>query len=444
MPLSTAYTAHELGRAIRRADIDTLLVPPTLLGRDELATLEEALAGLEDCGPGTLHLPGAPYLRRIWVTGPCDRPWGVSVDLGDDTPSLPPGLLDGIESEIVPADWFVTIQTSGSTAEPKAVIHTHGAVMRRTAQGGLGTGPGVVYAGMPFFWVGGILTLGGALAVGTTMLCQERFDPGAALDLMERERATSVAVWITVLHALRTHPSLPGRDLEPIALLESAPPGSSPAYGIPLGMTESMGPYLDVPSPQHGPEPAEHLRGSNGVARDGYETKLVDPATGFDIEGDGEGEMCIRGYAVTVGNYKREREQVFDIDGWFHTGDRVARREGLYFFTGRITEMIKTAGANVAPPEVEVALESLPGVWHAFVVGVPHAERGEVVAAVVVPHTGTTVDLDAVREGAAKLLSGYKVPRVLLALEEDQVPWLATGKPDKLTMRKLLTTVPPR
>src|SRR5690606_13353285 len=86
MPLSTAYTPHELGRAIRRGDIDTLIVPPTLMGRDELAALEEALPGLADCGAGPLHLSCAPYLRRIWVTGSCDRPWGVSIDLTDDTP----------------------------------------------------------------------------------------------------------------------------------------------------------------------------------------------------------------------------------------------------------------------------------------------------------------------------------------------------------------------
>jgi acyl-CoA synthetase (AMP-forming)/AMP-acid ligase II len=136
--------------------------------------------------------------------------------------------------------------------------------------------------------------------------------------------------------------------------------------------------------------------------------------------------------------YKREREQVFDADGWYHTGDRVSRRSGLYFFTGRTTEMIKTRGSNVAPPEVEAALESLPDVKHAFVVGIPHPEMEQQVAAVVVPLEGTTLDVDEVRAGAAKLLSAYKVPRVVLVLENDRVPWLATGKPDKLAMRPML------
>ena len=439
MPLSTAYTAHEMARALRRGDVDTLLVPPSMLGRDELAMLEEALPSLASAGPGPLRLTGAPFLRRILVTGPCDRAWATSVDLLDTAPSLPSGMLEAIEDEVTPADWLVTIQTSGSTAEPKAVIHSHGAVMRRTAAALVpGIGTHVIFAGMPFFWVGGVLTLGGALHNGTTMLCQERFDPGAALDLMEREKANAVSGWFTLLHALRTHPSLPARDLHPTLLAQLNPSGRPPAYVTPLGMTESMGPYLTFPHPDFGMEPPAELWGSNGITNAGYETKLVDTETGDDIVGDGEGEMCIRGYAVTVGMYKRERDQVFDADGWYHTGDRVSRRSGLYFFTGRTTEMIKTRGSNVAPPEVEAALESLPDVKHAFVVGIPHPEMEQQVAAVVVPLEGTTLDVDEVRAGAAKLLSAYKVPRVVLVLENDRVPWLATGKPDKLAMRPML------
>src|SRR5205823_8523357 len=132
---------------------------------------------------------------------------------------------------------------------------------------------------------------------------------------------------------------------------------------------------------------------------------------------------------------------VFDADGWYHTGDRLARREGLYFFTGRVTEMIKTRGSNVAPPEVEAAIESLPGVQHAFVIGIPHPEMEEQVAAVVVPRPGETVEVGAIREGAGKLLSPYKVPRVVLLMDEADVLWLATGKPDKRAMRPLLEKV---
>ena len=131
---------------------------------------------------------------------------------------------------------------------------------------------------------------------------------------------------------------------------------------------------------------------------------------------------------------------MFDADGWFHTGDRVLRREGLWWFVGRTAEMIKVRGANVAPPEVEAVLEALPTVRHTFVLGLPHPELGlqdQRVAAVVVPRDGATIDVDHLRDEVARRLAHYKVPSVVVAIEEDCVPWLATGKPDKRAMRAL-------
>jgi acyl-CoA synthetase (AMP-forming)/AMP-acid ligase II len=436
VPLSTAYSPAELRAAIRRGDVDTLLVAPRVVGRDELRFLEEAVPELA----GGARVEGLPYLRQVWVLGPSDRPWAAAVDLDDDDAGAPEALLAAVEAEVSPADWFVVIQTSGSTAEPKGVIHTQGAAFRKTAGPSPIAGP--IFLAMPFFWVGGLLVLCGALQSGTTLVCQERFDPAEALDLIEEHRVSLVSSWFTVTHALRTHPSAGARDLSCIpSLLQD--PGERP-YVTPLGMTETFGPHMTFPHPDHGMDPPAHLWGSNGVTAPFFEHRLLDPDTGAVIDGDGEGELCVRGYAVTVGMYKREREEVFDADGWYRTGDRVARREGLWFFTGRVTEMIKTRGANVAPPEVEAVLEALPDVQHAFVLGLPHEAFEEQVAAVVVARDGRALDLDAVRAAAAGALSGYKVPRVLIELAGDEVPWLATGKPDKRAMRALFATAPTR
>ena len=91
-----------------------------------------------------------------------------------------------------------------------------------------------------------------------------------------------------------------------------------------------------------------------------------------------EGELLVRGYSLMDGLYKRERAETFDEDGWYRTGDKGYFRDSYLFFTGRSTEMIKTGGANVAPREVELALESLSGVQAAFVVGLPDAQRESV------------------------------------------------------------------
>jgi acyl-CoA synthetase (AMP-forming)/AMP-acid ligase II len=129
--------------------------------------------------------------------------------------------------------------------------------------------------------------------------------------------------------------------------------------------------------------------------------------------------------------YKREREDVFDAEGWYHTGDRGYFRDGYLFFTGRATEMIKTAGNNVAPREVEVALEAFPEIRLALVFGLPDDERGQVVVAGVAPALGATVDVDDVRERVRKELSSYKVPRAIVVLADDEIPLLGSGKPDR-------------
>jgi acyl-CoA synthetase (AMP-forming)/AMP-acid ligase II len=104
----------------------------------------------------------------------------------------------------------------------------------------------------------------------------------------------------------------------------------------------------------------------------GFETKIVD------------GELCIRGPFVMQRYYKRSREECFDADGWFHTGDLVRTdADGFVYFIGRRGAMIKTAGANVAPAEVERAIAKVTGGTIAHVIGLPDPERGQVVAAVV-------------------------------------------------------------
>lgn len=432
-PLSTSYTPAELRVALRRADVDTLLVMPRVGGRDELQLVEEALPELRGAGASVrLRCTATPYLRQVWVLGPSTRAWARAVGEEDDCEEVGDEILERAEAEVSPADLLVLIQTSGSTAEPKGVLHTHGAAFRKTMDG-IGSGP--TFLSMPFFWVGGLLALCAALQGGTTLVCQERFDPSEALDLIEEHRVTLVASWFTVTDALRSHPSVSGRDLTCIPTL-TMDPRAFP-YATPLGMTETLGPHMTFPHRDHGMNPPPGLWGSNGITAPYFEHMLIEPETGEPIDGDGEGELCVRGYAVAAGMYKREREEVFDADGWFHTGDRVARREGLWWFVGRTTEMIKVRGANVAPPEVEAVLETLPNVKHAFVLGLPHPGLEQQVAAVVVPREGSTIDVGGVRDGAARQLSRYKVPSVVVTIEEADVPWLVTGKPDKRAMVKL-------
>jgi len=134
-----------------------------------------------------------------------------------------------------------------------------------------------------------------------------------------------------------------------------------------------------------------------------------------------------------VGYNKRELWEVFDADGWFHTGDRVfvLDDEPGIFYVGRSTELIKTSGANVAPKEVESVLDKHPSVQSSLVVGVGDDERGQEVVAVVVPADPMTFDAERVSTDIRQDLSAYKLPRRYVVVAADDLPLLASGKPDR-------------
>jgi len=171
------------------------------------------------------------------------------------------------------------------------------------------------------------------------------------------------------------------------------------------------------------------------------------------VDGDGSavpdgtvGELLVRGIGVMAGYNKRERSETFDDDGWYHTGDRVYRKDGdpRLFYVGRTSELIKAAGANVSPLEVESVIEQFAEVSQCIVVGIDDPVRGEEVCAVVVPAV-SQVDVQSLATRTRDQLSAYKVPtRWVLAVSE-QIPTLASGKLNRKALRTLVMdgTLPP-
>jgi acyl-CoA synthetase (AMP-forming)/AMP-acid ligase II len=165
----------------------------------------------------------------------------------------------------------------------------------------------------------------------------------------------------------------------------------------------------------------------------------VDTA-GLEAPPGQEGQIQVRGQILMSGIYKRERHEIFTDDGWYDTGDRGWFDEaGHLHFTGRASTLIKTAGSNVSPAEVESVLDAMPGVLHSFVVALPHPVRGEVVGAAVVPAHGAELSSEAVVAYARANLSGFKVPTVIAILAESELPMLPTGKLDRQGLVRLLT-----
>jgi acyl-CoA synthetase (AMP-forming)/AMP-acid ligase II len=450
MPLSTFCAPPELAALLRSSDAAMLLAGP-VLDLDLAEVLRSALPALREVrSPGRLFLTDVPYLRAVLTVGaevtepvpwisPADRPateWPL-------TTAEAQTLLRNVEAEVTPADWMVVIHTSGTSAAPKGVVHTHGAQVRHGANladfEGWAAGEACL-AAMPFFWVGGLTyTFMRGLYAGVTLLVQPKFEAGEALSLIERARPKWIMSTPVAIKRLNAHPTRALRSLDDIGFITplGAPPEDPLTRHGALGMTETCGPHTTASAAERGQILPPDLMGSHGRPLPNVGHKIVSFDDGLPVR-DGEvGEICVRGYSVTVGRLKQEREELFDADGWLHTGDRGYFKSGYLFFLGRATTMIKTAGANVAPPEVEAALLAQPGVSEAYVFGVPDAERGELVGAVVVPDEGAELVADQLAEGLRKNIAAYKVPRLMRVWTPDEVPRLSSGKPDRAGIRAL-------
>jgi acyl-CoA synthetase (AMP-forming)/AMP-acid ligase II len=419
MLLPSTFRPRELQRALVIGDVSCLFAPTELFGQEYLSRLEETVPSLATHERGPIFDPGVPFLRSIYVPDPTEKAWATTISLtGGAVSPDQDSLIEAVEQEISPADSLLVIFTSGSTADPKAIVHSHGAAIRKTSpEHGMGLSasrPGRVFCAMPFFWVGGIQEILGALHSGAMVIAQSRLDVSEALDLVERESCTSIDGWAYLTEQVLSDPTFASRSLPELTVNQRI--FSSRGHSRNLGMTETFGPNGNV---------------------EWFEHKIVDPDTGSTLPDTAEGELCVRGFGVMQQMYKREREEVFDRDGWFHTGDTGYIEDGVAWFTGRRSEIIKSAGTNVSPAEVESVLLELPGVSMAFVLGIPGVGGSDDVVALLVSPTASDLSLQDIETHAKQHLSSYKVPKRWLVIPPSDLPWLATGKPDKRALRDL-------
>lgn len=445
VPFSTFATTSELTRQLVDSDIRILLSIDGHRGHDYAARLAEVLPeAFEGTAPRVrdrLLCPAVPQLRHLAIShrsGAGPHAIGELEVLAD---TVGEDLLAAMEREVTAADPLSIIYTSGSTSAPKGVVHTHGALLghqRNLNEIRRLTAADRLFCNSPFFWIGGFgFALLATLLSGATLVCSDATDASAALDLLEAEKPTVTNGFAAGVAHLARHPSFAARDLSSmrrgnlyaIMPADARPTDAELRHNM-LGMTEAGSVVLLSGDDSDQPE---HRRGSFGKPAPGFDTRIVDPDTGTDAT---TGELYIRGPYVMQGYHGRSREQCFDADGWFPTGDLVrVDDDGFFYFLGRRGAMIKTAGANVSPAEVEKAITKITGT-PAHVLGLPDPDRGEIVAAVLVT-PDATVDDTALRESLRQELSAYKVPRRFAALRPGEVPLLPGGKLDIQRLGKI-------
>lgn len=436
-PLSTLWKRDEIAYALAHGDVATLVAVPRFLRHDYHARLLEIAPGLRDLGHRVLYEPAVPNLRRVVLLddGAAGLPrWRDLEPAADDA------LLDALEAAVSPTDLATIFFTSGTTAQAKAVVHAHGALTtsaRRIAECLGVTAADAWWGHMPLFWSGGfILGALATLAGGGRVVLQEVVDPGSALALLDAERCTIMAGWHQAAPLLE-HPDFPTRRLAlrkgtyhaQAARLMGPDHVTIGVYGMSETATCVTAARFDDPEPIR--------TGTFGRALPGMEIRIADPETRQALPRGETGEILVKGSTMMEGYYRVPRASTFDAEGFFRTGDRgFLDAAGNLHFGGRIKDVIKTSGVNVAAAEVEDALGRHPAVQSAHVVGVPDPVRGENIAALVVLRPAGEATAEVLRDFCRAELASYKVPRHLFVVDAAAVPRTGTGKVEKPALRR--------
>ncbi len=438
IPVNTFAAPGELDYVLRHCDASMLLMQRSLLKHTFLEDLVSRHSELRDGEPGRLRCGEFPQLRSVYCLGLDEifggvEIWDELVSLGDDVPD---SLLDVLSSEIEPADDALIIYTSGTTAHPKGVLHSQRAPViqswRFAEHYGLNHDD-VVWTAQPFFWTAGIaMSLGATFAAGGCLVLQETFDAEAALARIEAERATTVHAWPHQEKAMAEHPSAATRDLTSLRRLNFSSP-LAPLAGIEKDEWGTSGYGLSetftLASAIAANAPANLRSETSGLPLPGMQVRILDVESGEPVARGESGEIALKGLTFMRGYYKVEPEHYLDADGFFHTQDGGSLdADGFLHWTGRLSNLIKTGGANVSPLEIEAALGRYPGLRVGLAVGVPHPVLGEVIVLCAVPMEGASVVEADVRAFLRERLAAYKVPKRVLFFSEQELSFTGNQK----------------
>lgn len=453
VPINARYQPGELAYLIRDADLVALIttgkVADNLDFSDRLRTALPSLARASD--PVNLSLSEAPKLRQILcIDEPCPARLiskSSALQLGADVEDENiDERIDAVDAESI----ALILYTSGTTARPKGCMIRHRGIVCNSRNLGrrYEMQPGDrFWSPLPIFHIAGILPMVAVLGLGGSYLTIPNFDAGAALDMLEREKAThAYPCFVTIMQDLIEHPKFATTDLGSVRLMNSnfaVQPDwirDKMSQAMPhtiqvgtYGLTEGSGTICTSR-----PDDDYALRtGRLGVPLDDWEVKIVDIDSGRECGIGERGEIVARGPNMLAGYYNAPEKNAESIrSGWLHTGDIGSFDEhGHIMFHGRTKDMLKVGGENVAAAEIEAVLQAHPAVKLAQVVGLPDTRYVEVPAAFVELAEGasaTEAELIAHCEGK---LARFKMPRHVRFVSE----WpMSTSKIQKFRLRDQL------
>ena len=441
VPISTWSKPAELEFILRDAEVSVLFVMPSAGSTDFFAAVHTLIPEASKAQPWTsARCPALKSLVGIGAATP-GAGWTTYDALRATKPDLKAARCDDRPSAV---DDALILYTSGSTSTPKAVRLAHRALIENGfnigERQGLGSDDHVLVS-VPLFWAyGSANALPATFSHGATMVLQERFEPGGALDLIEQHGCTAIYTLPTMTTALTAHPEFAPRRTQSLrtGLTIGSPQdvinaanvlGAAQICNI-YGSSETCGNCCVTPSTW----PLARRASCQGPPLPGVRVRLIDPQTGIESAAGQSGLIEVMGYLMSGygGQSAVHNADVFTDDGWFRTGDIGTFSDtGDIVFLGRDSEIIKRAGINVSPAEVEDVLLRHPSVAEAAVVSAPDAARGEIIVGFVVCRQTTTSD--ELIAHCRSLSSSYKVPDRIFF--RDQLPSTATGKLQRQTLK---------
>jgi acyl-CoA synthetase len=427
VPIVHIYGPAEVGFILRDSKAKFFAAPDAWRGIDFLERIE-AVGALPDLKQlivvGERTLPGAMTLAQVRALG-----------------AQP--LRKNAVAKPEPDDVCLLLYTSGTTASPKGVQHTHRTVGAEWTIPFI-DGDGPYLTPFPAGHIAGFNFLLRPFVTGTEMVFMDRWDPALAAELVERHRVRLSGGTPFHLLGLLDAARQSGRDLSSLANFSLGGTGVTPehvetadragfagtrAYGLTEHSTVSVG-WADMPLAQRA-----H---TDGRVQAGSEVRIVDDE-GRDVPRGGDGDILVRGPELFIGYTDAAlNAQAFTSDGWFRTGD-IGHLDaaGCLSITDRKKDIVIRGGENISSQEVERVLATHPAVQDVAVVAMPDARYGEKVCAFVVTRGGANLPLDEVRRhfhaaGVAK----QKTPEALFVV--DEFPRTASGKVRKADLRQRL------
>ncbi|MBZ5702812.1 MAG: AMP-binding protein [Acidobacteriia bacterium] len=401
MFINTRYRISEFEYVLKQSDAATLVLPREFLQIDFLKMLRQVCPEVAQAKDGRVRSAAFPMLQRVIVVG------GAPEGLLSYEEVLRRGAASGAaedlrrqEEAVRPDDMVILQYTSGTTAFPKAVMLSHGQVLRNAFQ--MEERANVreedrVLSAMPMFHVGGsVCALLGAVTRGFTLYTSATFDAGAVLRMVAEE--------IGIRHLC-------------------------PLYGLSEGSPNvAIAGWSDA---------QEKRVNTMGRPEPGVEIKIIGGDTGRTLARGERGEICFRGWNVMKGYYQKPEETAAAIDqeGWLHSGDAgYIDDDGFVIWTGRLKDMLRVGGENVSALEVENFLCGHPAIRAAAVVGVPDERLREVLLAFVQLKSGAALTEKELIEYCKERIAGFKVPRHVRFVE--QFAMTGSGKIQKYAMRE--------